>query len=91
MIKEKLDKLITENIYEINEQKLDPLLIAKKLKDEYSSLIAAIFAYGNVNAILKFLNKIDYSLTKVKLDENLYYRFQTSKDVYEFLKTLKII
>jgi uncharacterized protein (TIGR02757 family) len=91
MIKEKLDKLITENIYEINEQKLDPLLIAKKHKDEYSSLIAAIFAYGNVNAILKFLNKIDYSLTKVKLDENLYYRFQTSKDVYEFLKTLSIM
>jgi uncharacterized protein (TIGR02757 family) len=91
MIKEKLDKLITENIYEINEQKLDPLLIAKKHKDEYSSLIAAIFAYGNVNAILKFLNKIDYSLTNVKLDETLYYRFQTSKDVYEFLKTLSIM
>ena len=91
MIKEKLDKLITENIYEINDQKLDPLLIAKKQKDEYSALIAALFAYGNVNAIIKFLNKIDYSLTKVKLDENLYYRFQTSKDVYEFLKTLSIM
>jgi len=90
-IKEKLDNLISENIYEINEQKLDPLLIAKKHNDEYSSLIAALFAYGNVNAMIKFLNKIDYSLTDVKLDENLYYRFQTSKDVYEFLKTLSVM
>jgi len=90
-IKEKLDDLISENIYEINEQKLDPLLIAKKHNDEYSSLIAALFAYGNVNAMIKFLNKIDYSLTDVKLKQNLYYRFQTSKDVYEFLKTLSVM
>jgi len=91
MIKAKLDKLILENIYEINEQKLDPLLIAKKYKDEYSALIAALFAYGNVNAIIKFLNKIDYSLTDIKFNNTLYYRFQTSKDVYEFLKTLSIM
>ena len=65
MIKAKLDKLITENIYEINEQKLDPLLIAKKYKNEYSALIAALFAYGNVNAIIKFLNKIMYLIVLI--------------------------
>ena len=85
-IKEKLDKLIEENIYEINEEKLDPLIIAKKFNDEYVSLIAALFAYGNVKAIIKFLNSLDLK----NLDSNdSYYRFQTKKDVKEFLKTLK--
>jgi len=88
MIKQKLDTLIEKGIYEVNEEKLDPVLIAHKHKDEYAALIAALFAYGNVKAILKFLNKIDYGLNNVIFNENLYYRFQTSKDVYEFLKTL---
>jgi len=90
-IKNKLDELIKNNIYEINEQKLDPVLIAHKYKDEYSALIAALFAYGNVKAILKFLNKIDYDLNNVIFNDKLYYRFQTSKDVYYFLKTLSVM
>jgi hypothetical protein len=55
-IKQKLDNLIQNNIYEINEEKLDPIMIAKKYNDEYIALIAALFAYGNVKSILKFLN-----------------------------------
>ncbi|GAB6074108.1 TIGR02757 family protein [Nautilia lithotrophica] len=90
-IKNKLDELINNNIYEINEQKLDPVLIAHKYKDEYSALIAALFAYGNVKAILKFLNQINYDLKNITIDNKLYYRFQTSKDVYYFLKTLSIM
>jgi len=87
-IKKRLDTLIKENIYEVNEQKPDPVLIAHRHKNEYASLIASLFAYGNVRAILNFLNRIDYSLQNPRFDETLYYRFQNAKDVYEFLKTL---
>ena len=87
-IKTKLDKLIENNIYEVNEKKLDPILIAKKYNDEYMALIAALFAYGNVKAIIKFLNSLDLE----NLDSNnSYYRFQTKKDVEEFLKTIKLM
>jgi len=87
-IKEKLDKLIKNNIYEINEKKLDPIIIAKKYNDEYIALIAALFAYGNVKAIIKFLNSLD--LKNLNSNES-YYRFQTKKDVKEFLKTIKLM
>jgi len=85
-IKQKLDELLENNIYEINEIKLDPIIIAKEYNDEYVALIAALFAYGNVKAILKFLRSLDL---KNLNSNNAYYRFQTKKDVYEFLKTLK--
>lgn len=88
-MKEKLDNLIKNSIYEVNKNKPDPILIAHKYKDEYSALIASLFAYGNVKAILNFLNKIDYSFNKIPT--NLYYRFQNTKDVYVFLKTVSII
>ncbi len=85
-IKAKLDELIKNNIYEVNEQKLDPIMIAKKYNDEYIALIAALFAYGNVKAILKFLNSLDLE----NLNSNgAYYRFQTKDDVREFLNTIK--
>jgi uncharacterized protein (TIGR02757 family) len=90
-IKKKLDYLISNNIYEVNEKKPDPILIAHKYKDEYSALIASLFAYGNVRAILKFLNKIDYSLNAPEMNSDLYYRFQTAKDVFVFLKTLSVM
>jgi len=86
-IKQKLDELINNNIYEVNEEKLDPVMIAHKYKDEYSSLIAALFAYGNVKAILKFLNSVEYE--NLNENQNLYYRFQTKKDVHEFFKTVE--
>ena len=90
-IKKQLDTLIQNNIYEVNEKKLDPVLIAHRHKDEYSAMTAALFAYGNVQAILKFLNRLDYTFTNPVFDENLYYRFQSPKDVYEFLKTVSIM
>ena len=88
-MKEKLDNLIKNSIYEVNENKPDPILIAHKYKDEYIALIASLFAYGNVKAILNFLNKIDFSFNKIPTD--LYYRFQNKKDVYVFLKTVSIM
>jgi len=85
-IKTKLDELIKNNIYEVNEEKLDPIIIAKKYNDEYISLIASLFAYGNVKAILKFLNSLD--LNNLNSNDS-YYRFQTKEDVKVFLDTLK--
>ncbi|WP_456469775.1 TIGR02757 family protein [Caminibacter sp.] len=85
-IKEKLDNLIKNNIYEVNEEKLDPILIAQKYNDEYIALIAALFAYGNVKAILKFLNSLDL---KNLNSNNAYYRFQTKNDVENFMNTIK--
>jgi len=87
-IKQKLDELIKNNIYEVNEEKLDPIIIAKKYNNEYIALIAALFAYGNVKAIIKFLNSLD--LKNLNSNES-YYRFQTKKDVNEFLKTIKLM
>jgi uncharacterized protein (TIGR02757 family) len=84
-MKKFLDSFITKDIYRVDENIPDPILIAKKYKDEYIALIAALFAYGNVKAIMKFLNSIDFSLQEDKIQENLYYRFQTKKDVKEFL------
>ena len=87
-IKTKLDNLIKNNIYEISDKKPDPIIIAKRYNDEYIALIAALFAYGNVRAIIKFLNSLDLE----NLDSNnSYYRFQTKKDVKEFLKTIKLM
>ena len=87
-IKQKLDELIKNNIYEVNEEKLDPIIIAKKYNNEYIALIAALFAYGNVKAIIKFLNSLD--LKNLNSNES-YYRFQTKEDVKECLKTIKLM
>jgi uncharacterized protein (TIGR02757 family) len=87
-MKELFEKLIKENIYEVNEEKLDPIIIAKEYNDEYAALIAALFAYGNVKAIIKFLRSLDL---KNFNSNNAYYRFQTKKDVEEFLKTIKLL
>jgi len=95
-IKKLLEKEITnKSYYEVNEKNLDPILIAREKKDEYISLVCALFAYGNVKAIVKFLRSIDFDI----LDENEkeiknyftkhYYRFQTKDDVKEFFVTLK--
>jgi len=87
-MKEKLDNLLKSGIYEISQNKPDPILIAYKYKNEYAALIAALFAYGNVKAIMKLLNTIDYE----NLNSNgAYYRFQKQKDINEFLYTLKIM
>ena len=92
---ERLEKeVLTRNCStEISSLKPDPLLVASRFKDEYSSLVCALFAYGNVNAIVNFLNQIDFSLLSQTEDAirehlNVYYRFQTRRDVQEFFITL---
>ncbi len=95
-IKELLEREIKKrnNIYELSFEKPDPLLIARKYRDEYISLISALFAYGNAKLILKFLNSLDFSLLKEKEEKirkevNYYYRFQNRRDVEEFFITIK--
>ena len=75
----------------------DPLQIAKDLDDDRAILLCALFAYGNANAIVNFLKKLDFSL--LNLDEKdiykkatkYYYRFQSRKDVGQIFITLSRI
>ena len=80
---------------EICEERLDPIMVAHKYKDSTISLICALFAYGNVKQIVKFLNSLDFSLLAKNDDEirealkNHYYRFQKSEDVAALFIALK--
>lgn len=73
----------------------DPLQVAKPYNDEYIALICALFAYGNANQIVKFLNSLDFDL--LNQEENIIkkalkshvYRFQNSEDITQFFITLK--
>ena len=86
---------LRNNQSELSYDKPDPLLIAKKQNDETIALICALFAYGNVKAIIKFLESLDFSLLE-QSDEVIrnelsshYYRFQKSEDVVALFITLK--
>ncbi len=80
---------------EVCEERLDPIMVAHKYKDPTISLICALFAYGNVKQIVKFLNSLDFSLLAKSDDEirealkNHYYRFQKSEDVAALFIALK--
>ncbi|MDX1809889.1 MAG: TIGR02757 family protein [Sulfurospirillaceae bacterium] len=83
-----------DNAHEITQEKPDPLLVASKYKEEYISLLCAMYAYGNVNAIVNFLNSLDFNLLdsdeseiKTKLCDK-YYRFQSVLDTQEIFTTL---
>ena len=96
---ETLKKLLDEeakkrdNFYEISYENPDPLLIARKYKNEKIALICALFAYGNAKAIVKFLDSLDFSLLEEKESEiakiTHYYRFQKPRDVANIFITLK--
>ena len=81
--------------YELSLDKPDPLMVASHYKDEYISLLCALFSYGNARLIVKFLNSLDFSLldkeeTLINQSlENHYYRFQTSRDIQEIFLTCK--
>ncbi len=80
---------------EISNERPDPLLIAKKYRDETISLICALFAYGNVKAIIQFLERLDFSLLESSdavIEKELsshYYRFQNSEDIVALFIALK--
>lgn len=76
-----------DSFCELSYEKPDPIMIAKRYKDEFIALICALFAYGNASLILRFLDSLDFSLldaSEEKIAETLkshYYRFQNSQDV----------
>ena len=96
-IKELLDKEVQQRdkIGELSYDRPDPLLIAKRYRDEYIALICALFAYGNAKQIVKFLDSLDFSLLQKgdkEIRESLsshYYRFQKSNDVIALFIALK--
>ena len=82
---------------ELSLERADPLLVASKYKDEYISLICAMYAYGNAKLIVKFLSSLDFSLLDSSESvirerlEDKYYRFQSAKDTQEIFITLSKI
>jgi len=96
-IKKRLDLEVEQRnkIGEVSTDKLDPILVAHRYKDPTISLICALFAYGNVKQIVKFLDSLDFALLKKGDEEikeglkNHYYRFQKSQDIVALFIALK--
>lgn len=73
----------------ITHTNLDPLFVLYQYKNhpniEYIALICALFAYGNVRSIVKFLQSLDFGLLdsreRILRTSFPYYRFQTQDDV----------
>ena len=83
------------SVEEISDETPDPLLIATRYNDETIALVCALFAYGNVKAIIKFLKSLEFSLLEAS-DEQIrgalsshYYRFQNAEDVTVLFIALK--
>jgi len=84
---------------ELNKDKPDPLLVARKYMDEKIILTCALFAYGNAKQIVKFLNKLPFDLIDRPVSENtireklkgLKYRFQNEEDIIQWFLILKEI
>jgi len=96
-VKKRLDDEVLKRnqLSEISLEKLDPIMVAHRHHDETISLICALFSYGNVKQIVKFLDSLDFSLLESSEKEiaetlkNHYYRFQTSEDVIALFIALK--
>ncbi len=96
-IKKRLDEEVLKrnSLAEINENNLDPIMVAHRYNDPTIALICALFSYGNVKQIVKFLNSLDFELLKtddVRIQERLqnhYYRFQKAEDIIALFIALK--
>ena len=79
---------------ELSLEKPDPLMIAREYGDECNALTCAVFAYGNVRAIVGFLHSLEPNL--IDCDEDTirlalagkYYRFQSNEDIIQWFITL---
>jgi uncharacterized protein (TIGR02757 family) len=95
-IQERLDAevLLRNCVDELCEEKPDPLMVARQYGDECSALSCALFAYGNVRAIVALLQSFDMSLierSETDIRNGLsdkYYRFQSSEDIIQWFITL---
>ena len=96
-VKKRLDEEVLKrnSSTEINADNLDPIMIAHRYKDPTISLICALFSYGNVKQIVKFLDSLDFALLSMNDSEinavlkHHYYRFQKSEDVIALFIALK--
>jgi len=96
-IKERLDTEVKKRNREgeVSVESLDPILVAYRYRDPTISLICALFAYGNVKQIVKFLDSLDFDLLNKSDEEinealkNHYYRFQKSEDIIALFIALK--
>ena len=83
------------SVEEISDETPDPLLIATRYNDETIALVCALFAYGNVKAIIKFLKSLEFSLLEASDEQirealsSFYYRFQNAEDVTVLFIALK--
>ncbi len=72
----------------------DPLLIARREKEQHHALTCALFAYGSAKAIVAFLDSLGsglFCLDEQSLRECLrgkYYRFQNTEDIVQWHLTL---
>lgn len=79
---------------ELSLEKPDPLMIARAYGDECNALTCAVFAYGNVRAIIGFLQSLEHNLIDLDADtirivlEGKYYRFQSNEDIVQWFITL---
>lgn len=82
------------NLNELTHQTPDPLMIARESSCEYRALMCALFSYGNAQAIVRFLSKLDFSLLDAPEEkitttlQPLVYRFQTHEDISHFFIAL---
>lgn len=82
---------------ELSLEKPDPLMIAREYGDECNALTCAVFAYGNVRAIVGFLQSLGSDLLDCDDDairetlEGKYYRFQSNEDIVQWFITLKAL
>lgn len=96
-VKERLELEVLKRNHadEVSAQRLDPIMVAHRHNNEAVSLICALFSYGNVKQIVKFLDSLDFSLLHgsdemiKKALKNHYYRFQKSEDVIALFIALK--
>lgn len=80
----------------VSEEFLDPLLVAREFKNEKVALFCALFAYGNVRAILNFLQSCNLrdlldSNRNCKLQTNKPYRFQSNAEIQDFFRALQYL
>lgn len=75
----------------------DPLMVARTTMDQHHALTCALFAYGNVKAIVPFLSSLDHDLYHTDEEslrqrlEGKYYRFQSNEDIVQWFITLRAL
>ncbi len=96
-------KLFFEHLYDNYNRReyicTDPIKYPYEVEGnvEFIAFTSAMFAYGNVQAIQKFLDKYfkiagsEPTSLKTDIDDSLYYRFQSKEDVAEYSRLMKAI